>query len=47
MENSDYSALATTRDVARGIRIVFGEYSSIRLVQEFGQFELFANSIRD
>jgi len=24
MENSDYNALAATRDVARGIRIVFG-----------------------
>jgi hypothetical protein len=47
MENSGYSALATTRDVARAIRIVFREYSSIRLVQEFGRFELFGTSIRD
>jgi hypothetical protein len=35
MENSDYSALATTRDVARAIRIVFGEYTNIRIVQDF------------
>jgi hypothetical protein len=44
MENSDYNALAATRDVARAIRIVFSEYSSIRLIREFGRFNLFANS---
>jgi hypothetical protein len=47
MENSDYSALATTRDVTRAIRIVFGEYLSIRFIQKLGRFNLFANSIRD
>jgi hypothetical protein len=47
MENFDYSALVATRDVARGIRIVFGKYSSIRILRKIGRFEYSANSIRD